>query len=279
MSAHPRVSMITPPRVSLRSLVRAVRELYEYGDLFFTLSAHRIKVRYKQSILGLAWAVVQPLSLMAIYTVIFSVITKMPSKGVPYALFVFVALLPWIYFSTGVTASSNSLVGHQNLISKVFFPREILPITYVIAALFDLFIGFLIFLCMMAFYQAALSWHAVWIVPILIGETIFTLGLSCFLAALQVRFRDIGLALPLIMQLGMFASPVVYPLSSVPARYRDWYTLNPLAIYIDGFRSSLVEHHAPDGMLMMKAFAISLLVLLAGYVFLKHQEATIADRI
>jgi lipopolysaccharide transport system permease protein len=279
MSAHSRVSVITSPRVSFASLARAIRELYEYGDLFYTLSAHRIKVRYKQSILGLAWAVVQPLSLMAIYTVIFSVITRMPSKGVPYALFVFVALLPWIYFSTAVTGSSNSLVGHQNLISKVFFPREILPITYVIAALFDLVIGFVIFLCLMVFYQASLGFEAVWVVPILIGETIFTLGLSCFLAALQVRFRDIGLALPLIMQLGMFVSPVVYPLSAVPARYRDWYTLNPLAIYIDGFRSSLVEHQAPDGILMVKAFAISVLVLVFGYVFLKHQDATIADRI
>jgi len=279
MSSQRGVFEIRPPRLSVSMFLQASRDFFNFGDLLYTLCAHRIRIRYKQSALGVAWAILQPLAMMAVYTVIFSGFTQVPTNGVPYPIFVFSALLPWIYFSTSITSATNSLVSHQNLITKVFFPRELLPISYVVAGVFDLAIGAGVFILIGVYYQVSWGWSALWVLPLILSETILILGIGFLLAALQVRFRDIGLALPLILQLAIFACPVVYPLSSVPLRFRGWYTLNPLAVFIDSFRRIAAEHQSPDLFLLAIASAVSFVILIVGFAYLKYQETTVVDSI
>jgi lipopolysaccharide transport system permease protein len=251
--------------------------LREYSDLLHTLSAHRISVRYKQTSLGLLWAVLQPLLMMIVFTVVFSVLAKMPSDGTPYALFAFAALLPWTFFSTAVTNATNSLVSHTQLITKVYFPREILPATYVIAGLFDFAVGFLVLLGLMAWYHVPLTAQALNLLPILALLSAWILAVSLVLAAIQVRFRDIGVALPVLVQALMFASPVIYPLNIVPASWRAWYLLNPMAGIVASFRDVLLHQAAPDPQPLRLALVVTALALPAAYLFFKRAEATMAD--
>jgi lipopolysaccharide transport system permease protein len=271
------IKKIRPPSFSPARLFGALRDLVEYGDLLITLSLHRLHVRYKQSLLGWAWAVLQPLSLMAIYTVIFSVVTRIPSEGVPYSIFVYTALLPWTFFATVVSSSATCLVTHTQLITKVYFPREILPLTYLVAGLFDFLIAGLILGVMMAYYHVHITAYALYLIPIMCVLSAFSMALALFLSALQVRLRDIGLAMPLVMQLWMFATPVVYPLSQVPARFRPFYILNPLAGTVEGFRRVLLQNQPPDARSLEVAALISLILLPISYLFFKHREASMAD--
>jgi lipopolysaccharide transport system permease protein len=253
--------------------------LREYSDLLYTLSAHRISVRYKQTSLGLLWAVLQPLLMMIIFTGVFSILAKMPSEGTPYALFAYAALLPWTFFSTSVTNATNSLVTHTQLITKVYFPREILPATYVIAGLFDFAIGFIVLLALMAWYRVPLTIEAVNLLPVLGLLAAWILAVSLVLAAVQVRFRDIGVALPVLLQALMFASPVIYPLSAVPAAWRGWYLLNPMAGIVSSFRDILLRQAAPDPQPLRLAALVTAIALPAAYLFFKRAETTMADLI
>jgi lipopolysaccharide transport system permease protein len=253
--------------------------LREYGDLLHTLSAHRVSVRYKQTSLGLVWAVLQPLLMMVIFTAIFSVLTRMPSEGMPYALFAYAALLPWTFFSTAVTNATNSLVAHTQLITKVYFPREILPATYVIAGLFDFAVGFVVLLGLMAWYRVPLTREAWDLLPILLLLSGWVLAVSLALAAVQVRFRDIGVALPVLVQALMFASPVIYPLAAVPQTWRGWYLLNPMAGIVSSFRDILLRHTAPDPGPLRVAVLVTVAALPVAYLFFKRAEATMADLI
>jgi lipopolysaccharide transport system permease protein len=270
---------IRPPSFEPWRLWSAGRELLSYRDLFVTLSLHRINVRYKQSVLGWAWALVQPLALMLIYTIIFSVVTKMPDEGVPYAVFVYAALLPWTYFATVMTNSATCLVNHSQLITKVYFPREILPLTYVVAAFVDFLVGGIVLAGMMFYYHLSVTRYLLYLVPIMVVLTAFGLALALFLSVLQVRMRDIGLAIPLLMQIWMFATPVVYPLSTVPARLRFYYDLNPLAGTIESFRRVLLQGKPPEYASFMEASVISLVLLPLAYLFFKYREASMADYI
>ena len=272
-----RVKVIRPPSFSPLRLAANLRDLAGYGDLLYTLSLHRIHVRYKQSLLGLAWAILQPLSLALVYTVIFRIVTRMPSNGLPYPVFAYCALLPWTFFSTSLTNSSSGMIGHTQLITKVYFPREIIPLTYVIAGLADLAIASTVLAGMMAFYGIKPTWQALYLIPILLVAVLFTAALALIFSAVQVRFRDIGLALPLLLQLWMFASPVVYPLSAVPRWLRGWYELNPLAGVVEGFRRVLLEGKPPDFPSLEIAAVISAVLLPLCYLFFKNREATMAD--
>jgi lipopolysaccharide transport system permease protein len=251
--------------------------LREYSDLLYTLSLHRISVRYKQTSLGFAWALLQPLMMMAIFTAVFSVLARMPSEGMPYALFAYSALLPWTFFNTAVSSATNSLVAHTHLITKVYFPREILPITYLIAALFDFAVGFLVLMGLMGWYHVPLTAQALNLVPLvgLLGG--WALAVSLVLAAIQVRFRDVGVVLPVLLQILMFASPVIYPLSVVPEKWRAWYLLNPMAGIVSSFRDVLLRQSAPDPHPLAVACAVTALALPAAYLFFKRAEATMAD--
>lgn len=272
-----RIKVIRPASLSPKVLLNGLVELYLSRDLLLALTIHRLKVRYKQSALGWGWALLQPISLMLVYTVIFSVVAKMKSDGLPYSLFVFGGLLPWIMFQTAVSSSSSGLVSHAQLITKVYFPREILPITYVLVALFDFLISLVVLAAMMVFYHVAPTLEIVYAIPILVVELLFATGLAFFLSAAQVRFRDIGIAMPLIMQLMMFGTPVVYPLAQVPARFRWFYLWNPMAGVVENFRRVVVLGLGVDLHLLMLSAVLSITTLLFGYVFFKHREATMAD--
>lgn len=268
---------IRPPSFEPWRLWSAGRELLSYWDLMVTLSLHRLSVRYKQSVLGWAWALVQPLALMLIYTIIFSVVTKMPAEGVPYAVFVYAALLPWTYFATIMTNSATCLVNHSQLVTKVYFPREILPLTYVVAAFVDFLVGGLVLAGMMLYYHLPLTRYVLYLIPIIAVLTAFGLALALFLSVLQVRVRDIGLAMPLVIQIWMFATPVVYPLSAVPSRLRFYYDLNPLAGTIESFRRVLLQGKPPDYSSFLEASVIAVVLLPLAYLFFKYREASMAD--
>jgi lipopolysaccharide transport system permease protein len=271
--------VIRPASFSPVMVARGIRDLIHYRDLLITLTIHRVKVRYKQSVLGIAWAVLQPLLLMLVYTIIFSVVTKMPSDGAPYAVFVYAALLPWTFFSTSITTASTSLVAHNNLITKVYFPREILPLTYVLAALFDFAMASVVLVALLAVYKVSIGIGIILAVPVMVIALVFSLAMALFLSAFQVRFRDIGIAMALIMQLWMYATPVVYPLSVVPQRFRWLYSLNPMAGVVENFRQVVLKHGHLDVAVLVPGLAVSCLLLPAAYLYFKTAETTMADMI
>jgi lipopolysaccharide transport system permease protein len=271
------IRIIRPPSFSPLNLLRELRGLWSYRDLFYTLSVHRIKVRYKQSLLGLAWAILQPLSLMLIYTVIFSKIAKVPSEGVPYAVFAYAALLPWTFFSSALTNATSGLVNHTQLVTKVYFAREILPLTYVSAALFDFAVASTFLIALFFYYGVGLTTYAFYAIPILVLLTMLTTAFSLVFSVVQVRFRDVGVAMPLLLQLWMFASPVVYPLSAVPARLRGWYALNPMVGVIENFRRVMLQGTTPDFYSLGISALVAAVLLPAAYLYFKRVEATMAD--
>lgn len=272
-----RTSVIRPPSFSLRNLRGDLIKLWQYRDLLFTLSVHRVKVRYKQSLLGVFWAILQPLSMMLVFTFIFSIIARMPQEGPSYALFVYTALLPWNYFATGVGNATNSLVSHSQFVTKVYFPREILPITYVIAALFDFAVAAILLVGLMIYYQVQPTANALYTIPIIIVLSCFSLAMSFVLSATQVRIRDVGVAVPLFLQLWMFATPIIYPLSAVPARLRPLYMLDPMVGVIDNFRQVVLRGVAPNFRSLTVSAVISVVLLFVSYLYFKHVEATMAD--
>ena len=271
------IRIIRPVSFSPLDLLRELRELWQYRDLFYALTVHRIKVRYKQSVLGLAWAILQPLSLMLIYTVIFSVIAKVPSEGVPYAVFAYAALLPWTFFSSSLTNATQGLVSHSQLVTKVYFAREILPMTYVSAAIFDFAVATTFLIALFFYYGVGLTVYALYAIPIFIMLTALATAFSLFLSAMQVRFRDIGVAMPLLLQLWMFATPVVYPLSAVPQRFRGLYALNPLVGVIENFRRVVLQGVQPDFHSLTISAIVAAILLPLTYLYFKRVEATMAD--
>ena len=271
------MTVIRAPAFSFAGMLQQLTKLVEYRDLLYTLTVHRIKVRYKQSVLGLSWAILQPLSLMLIYTLIFSVVARMPSDDIPYPLFAYTGLLPWTYFSTALSTATNGLVSHSHLVTKVYFPREILPVTYVLAALFDFLIASLVLAGLMIYYRAPITLNFLYVVPIILVLTIFALAMSLFMSAVQVRFRDVGVAMPLLLQVWMFATPIIYPLSAVPERLRPIYDLNPTVGVIEGFRNVLLQGTPPNLRALGVSALVSLILLPLMYIFFKRVEATVAD--
>lgn len=278
-AAPRRVKVIRPPAFSLRRLLDDLQLLAHYRDLIYTLSVHRIRVRYKQSALGVAWAILQPLSLMLVYWLIFSLIVKAPSDGAPYAVFAYTALLPWSYLSTSLMNATNGLVAHSQLVTRVYFPREILALTYVIAALFDFLIASTVLGALLLYYRVPLTLNLWYAAPILLILTCFIAAGTLLLSAANVRWRDIGVALPLLLQLWMFATPVVYPLSAVPAWLRPVYELNPTVGLIENFRRVVLHGLPPDFASLAVAAALSAALFVAAYAYFKSVEATMADLI
>ena len=254
-----------------------LRRLSEYGDLLRTLSIHRINVRYRQTLLGVAWAVLQPLLMMVIFAIVFSRLAGISSEGAPYALFAYAALLPWTFFGTAVTSATGSLVGHTQLITKVYFPREILPLTYIVAGLFDFALGLVALALLMAWFQAPVTLALLYL-PLLVGLlAAWALAVSLVLSALQVRWRDVGVAMPVLVQVWMFVSPVIYPLGVVPDAWRPVYLLNPIAGIINSFRDVLLRGQAPDPVPLGYAVVVTALALPLAYQVFKRAEATMAD--
>jgi lipopolysaccharide transport system permease protein len=275
--------VLKPAKFSPFAIFGHLRKLWQYRDLLMTLTAHRVNVRYKQSALGPTWAVLQPLALMLIYTVIFSHIARMPSDGAPYAVFTYTALLPWTTFSTALGNATGGLTSHAGLITKVYFPREILPLSYIVAALVDFMIAAVVLAGLLVYYRIPLGVQALWVVPIVLVMMAFALAVSLFLSALQVRFRDVAVGLPLLLQLWMFATPVIYPLSAVTGSNRlpDWvkavYRANPTVGIVENFRRVILQGLPPDFASFGSAVAVTLVLLPLGYAFFKRTEATMAD--
>ncbi|HUJ10296.1 MAG TPA: ABC transporter permease [Verrucomicrobiae bacterium] len=251
--------------------------LYRYRELLYFLTWRDVKVRYKQAAIGIAWVVLQPLLTMIVFTVIFGQFAKIPSDGLPYPIFTFVALLPWNYFAQAISRSGTSLVSNANLISKVYFPRLIVPISGALGPVVDFAISFLILLGMMAWYGIAPTW-GVLALPFFLLLAFFTALASClYLSALNVKYRDVGHAIPFLVQFWMYASPVVYSLHLIPEKWRLLYSLNPMAGVIEGFRWALLGKEQPD----FPAIAVSTIMVIAllfgGLVYFRRTERTFAD--
>jgi len=273
------VKIIRPPAFSIGTIFTGLRTLVQYSDLLYTLSLFRLSVRYKQSALGWTWAALQPIALMGIYTIIFTRITTIKTGGVPYPVFVFSALLPWIFFSSSISTAVNGLVLHPNLLTKMYFPREIIPLSYMAASLADFCIASTILGGLMVYYKVPLTWHLLYAIPIVVILAGFAAAISLFFSAVQVRFRDVGLAMPFLLQVWMFTVPVVYSLQSVPQRFRGLYLLDPVAGLIEGFRLVVINGAAPDLRTLALSGAVTLMSLPLAYAFFKSSEATMADLI
>jgi lipopolysaccharide transport system permease protein len=214
---------------------------------------------------------------MLIFTLAFGRIARMPSEGIPYPLFVYSGLLVWSFLSTGLSNATHAVVSHAQLITKVYFPREILPLTYVAAGLFDLCVGSLVLCGLLAYYNHTVTWTALYALPVLLLLTALVTAAGFVLAAAQVHFRDVGIAVPLLLYLWLFSTPIGYPLSAVPASYRAWFLLNPMTGIVEGFRDAILRGVAPDLRLLMVPAAITIVLLPIGYGLFKRVESTMAD--
>ena len=276
-SASRAIRIIGPPTFSLTTIFSGLKTLAQYSDLLYTLSVFRLNVRYKQSVLGWTWAALQPLALMGIYTLIFAHVTSVKTGGIPYPIFVFSALLPWIFFSSSVSNAVHGLVTYPSLLTKMYFPREIIPLSYLAAGMADFCIATAILAGLMAYYRIAPTWNLLYAMPILVLFGCFASAIALFFSALHVRFRDVGLAMPFVLQIWMFATPVVYSLQSVPARYRQLYLLDPLAGLIENFRRTVLFGTAPDVATLVLSGSITVVALVVAYAYFKSSEATMAD--
>jgi lipopolysaccharide transport system permease protein len=260
-----------------RTLLGHLRVLWSYRQLAFRLVQRDIRVRYKQSVLGVAWAVLQPLALMLIFTLIFSRFLRVGSEGKSYPLFSYVGLLPWTFFASSVSTSVPNIVGNLNLVTKIYFPREILPLAAVLTCMVDFAVASAVLVGMMVWYHSPITICILAIPSLVVIQTAFAMSIGLFGSAVNVYFRDIRFVLPLFVQLWMYASPVAYPLDMVPERYRPWYMLNPMAGIIDGYRQVVLHGRLPDLSYVGLAAAICGLLLVGSYWFFKRVEMTFAD--
>ena len=251
--------------------------LYRYRELLYFLTWRDVIVRYKQAAVGVAWAVLQPLLTMVVFTVIFGRFAKMPSDNLPYPIFAFTALLPWNYFAQAIARSGTSLVSNANLVSKVYFPRLVIPISGAIAPLVDFVISFVILLGMMAWYRIAPTWGALALPLFTLLAVVTAVAVSLYLAALNVKYRDVGHAIPFLVQFWMYASPVVYSVSIIPEKWRLLYSLNPMVGVIEGFRWALLGKEQPDFAVMAMSTIVVAILLVGGLVYFKRTERVFAD--
>jgi lipopolysaccharide transport system permease protein len=252
-------------------------EVWEYRDLLYFFVWRDIKVRYKQTAIGAAWAVLQPLLTMIVFSLFFGRLAHIPSEGLPYPVFYYCALLPWMYFAASLQSATNTIVDNQRLVTKAYFPRLILPFSSVLSGMVDFGVSFLMFVVMMIYYGIRPTFAALWIPLLLLLAVLTALGVGLWLAALNALYRDVRYVLPFLVQLWMFASPVAYPSSIVPGKWRLLYGLNPMAGVIEGFRWALTGHgHAP-GQLFFVSLVTMVVVLLSGLAYFQKMETTIAD--
>ncbi len=254
-----------------------LQAVWKYRELLYFLIWRDLKVRYKQTVIGAGWAIIQPLMTMVIFTLVFGKFAKVPSDGLPYPIFAYTALLPWIYFSQAISRSSTSVVGGANLIRKIYFPRLIIPISAAVAPLVDFAIAFVILLGMMVWFGTAPNWGVLALPLFLLLALVTSLAVTFWLSALNVVYRDVSYIIPFLTQIWMFASPVAYPVSLVPEKWRLLYSLNPMVGVIEGFRWALLGKESPDFGVMVLSTAVVLVIFISGIVYFKHMERTFAD--
>jgi homopolymeric O-antigen transport system permease protein len=274
-SAFPKPLVVIQPARSLLDLDLA--SLYRSWELIYFLTWRDVKVRYKQTAIGIGWAVLQPLLTMVIFTALFSGLAKIPSDGVPYPIFAFAALLPWTYFTQAVGRSGTSLVTNAGLITKVYFPRLAIPLSGVLSPLVDFAVALGLLAVLMAWYRMVPG-PAIAMLPLFVLLCVTTaLAVSLWLSALCVKYRDVVVVIPFLLQIWLYVSPVVYPASVVPEKWRLLYSLNPMAGVIEGFRWSLLGTDSPDFKVMAVSALVVLILLLSGLLYFKHTEQTFAD--
>jgi lipopolysaccharide transport system permease protein len=254
-----------------------LKDLWQYRELLFFLTWRDIKVRYKQTALGAAWAVIQPLFTMLVFTLFFGRLAKVPSDGIPYPLFCYTALLPWQLFAYALTESSNSVVANERLITKVYFPRLVVPLASILAGFVDFVIAFTLVIGMMLWYEVRPTWAILTLPFFVILAMATALGVGLWLSALNVQYRDVRYTLNFIVQFWLFASPVAYSSTLVPARWRPFYGLNPMAGVIEGFRWALLGKVQAPGAMLVVSVAVVAVVLVGGLYYYRRMEKTFAD--
>ncbi|MFH1992492.1 MAG: ABC transporter permease [Pseudomonadota bacterium] len=254
-----------------------LKEIWNYRELLYFLTKREIQVRYKQTVLGGLWAIIQPFFTMVVFTLFFGRLAKMPSDGIPYPIFVYAGLLPWTYFANALSNSGNSLVGSANLISKVYFPRIIIPGSASLAGLLDFLVAMVVLFAMMIYYQFVPGF-GILLFPFLVGLTFLcAVGSGLWLSALNVQYRDIRYVIPFLIQLWMFVSPVIYPVSMVPKEYRWALALNPMGGVINAYRASLLGHMPVDWFLLGISTGVILILFISGMYYFRRMERTFAD--
>lgn len=270
---HLAVTRITPSRgwVALK-----LREVWEFRELLYFLVWRDVKVRYKQTALGAAWAVIQPFLTMVVFTLFFGRLAKIPSDGIPYPIFSYTALLPWTYFAQALNQASQSLVGSANLIRRVYFPRLVIPTSGVIAGLVDFSIAFTVLAGMMVYFRIELTPRIVLVPVFVLLAALTALGVSLWLSALNVKYRDVRYIVPFLLQVWLFATPVIYPSSVLPEKFRPIFALNPMVGVIEGFRWTLLGAKPPSAMILISV-AITITLLITGAFYFRRVEKTFAD--
>jgi lipopolysaccharide transport system permease protein len=274
MEENVQVVRIEPSRgwVSLQ-----LKELWAYRELLYFLIWRDMKVRYKQTALGVGWAIIQPVFTMIVFSVFFGRLAKIPSDGIPYPIFSFAALVPWTFFAQGLGQASNSLVGSANLIKKVYFPRLAVPIASVTSGIIDFSIAFIMLLGMMLYYGILPTLNVIWLPCLLLLTLVTSLGVSLWLSALNVQFRDVRHVLPFLTQLWFFATPIAYPSSLLSEPWRTLYSLNPMVGVVEGFRWALLGTETAPGLMLIVSSLTALALLVGGAFYFRRLEKTFAD--
>lgn len=273
-SQEPSMVTIKPSRgwVSL-----GLRELWAYRELLYFLVWRDIKVRYKQTILGAAWAIIQPFFTMVIFSVFFGFLARIPSDGIPYPIFAYAALVPWTFFANGLRQASTSLVGNASLISKVYFPRLVIPISTVFSGIVDFLLAFVVLLLMMWYYGTAPTAAVVWLPLLLLLALVTALGVGLWLTAMNVQFRDISYVVPFLVQAWMFATPIAYPSSLLTEPWRTIYGINPMVGVVEGFRWALLGTDTAPGPVIFVSVLVAVLIFISGLFYFRRMERSFAD--
>ena len=254
-----------------------LHEVWEYRELLYFLTWRDIKVRYKQTVLGAAWAIIQPFFTMVVFSLFFGRLAKMPSDGIPYPIFAYAALVPWTFFAHGLTQSSNSLVGSANLIKKVYFPRLAIPISSVISGAVDFVLAFSVLLVMMVFYGIIPTVNVIWLPFLLVLTFVTSLGVGLWFSAMNVQFRDVRYTVPFLTQFWLFATPIAYPSSLLSEPWRTVYGINPMVGVVEGFRWALLGTDTAPGPVIVVSSVAALLILVGGAFYFRRMERTFAD--
>ncbi len=268
------VTIIRPSRgwISLN-----LRDLWEYRELLYFLTWRDVKVRYKQTVLGAAWAIIQPFFTMVVFSLFFGKLAKMPSDNIPYPIFSYAALVPWTFFANGLSQSSSSLVASANLIKKVYFPRLVVPISAVISGGVDFVLAFVVLLGMMLFYGTVPTAAIIWLPLLLLLALVTSLGVGLWLTAMNVQFRDVRYAVPFLVQAWMFATPIAYPSSLLDEPWRTLYGINPMAGVVEGFRWALLGTETAPGPIVIVSALVAVGLLISGAYYFRRMEKTFAD--
>jgi lipopolysaccharide transport system permease protein len=268
------ITIIRPSRgwVSLK-----LGELWEYRELLYFLTWRDIKVRYKQTVLGAAWAIIQPVFTMVVFSLFFGRLAGIPSDEIPYPIFSYAALVPWTFFANGLSQSATSLVGSANLIKKVYFPRLVVPISAVISGGVDFALAFVVLLGMMLFYDIVPTAAVVWLPLLLLLALVTALGVGLWLTAMNVQFRDVRYTVPFLVQAWMFATPIAYPSSLLDEPWRTLYGVNPMAGVVEGFRWALLGTETAPGPIVLVSAVVAVGLLVSGAYYFRRMEKTFAD--